>query len=360
MSEKTKRNGNIELLRIISMVMIVFLHALGKGGLLDKPVNGFNLNSYISWSLEALSISAVNIFMLISGYFLVDSKFKIKRLIELLCQCVFYSLGAFLICLICGIETGNSVDIYHILFTVFPAHMELYWFISAYIIIYMLQPVISAGVKQLTQKQLGVMIIILVIYESVFKSVLPIRFEGDKLGYDAVWFLVVFLIGAYFKLYGFKHLKTTSKGWLLYFASFALILLEYLSLEFVTSRTGRLTEINKVSLDYNHIFVLLEAIGIFAAFINMKSMKENVSKAVCALSPMALGVYLCHENLSLRYNWPKWLGIYGTLDNPTWLFLGKLFVAVIVIYVCGTVIDFIRIKLFKLVERLLTRGKNEA
>ncbi len=350
MTETKKRNANIELLRIISMIMIIFLHALSKGENLKSLTEGNAVNAAIAWTFEALSISSVNIFILISGYFLIDSKFKIRRLISLVAQCIFYSLGTLLVCLIFNIDVGEEINLYFILHAIFPVHMKLYWFMTSYIVIYMLQPLISFGVKALTQKQFGTMIIALLIYECFFKSFLPFSFMEDEAGYSMLWFLIVFLIGAYFKLYGFKHLTNPYRGALLYFAASFLILFECGAIGFVNEKFSRLYEISRVSMDYNHMFPLFASVGIFACFLNKKPMGEKASKIICFLSPMALGVYLCHENLCMRYNWVKWLGIYDILGLSTMEFLGRLMLAVLIVYAAGTIIDFVRIKIFKFIE----------
>ena len=87
-----KRIVSIELLRILAMMMVVMLHYLSKGGLLTSLTEEFSGGAYIAWLLEAFSIVAVNVYMLISGYFLVESGFKFGRLAELVCQVLFYSL----------------------------------------------------------------------------------------------------------------------------------------------------------------------------------------------------------------------------------------------------------------------------
>jgi surface polysaccharide O-acyltransferase-like enzyme len=74
------RNFGLELLRIISMLMIVTLHYLGHGNVLET-VDIFSFNYYIAWFIQSLSYVSVNIFVLISGYFLVDKEFKSKNLI---------------------------------------------------------------------------------------------------------------------------------------------------------------------------------------------------------------------------------------------------------------------------------------
>lgn len=354
-----KRNANMELLRIISMLMVVMLHALGKSESLVDIVGNPSVNGAIAWFLEMLSIAAVNIFILISGYFLVDAKFKIRRLVELVLEAVFYGVFGFVVSLIFNIDIGMDVDTYFVLQTVFPIHMDVFWFVTAYIVIYMLQPLISAGVKALTQKQFGTVLILLIVYESLFKSFLPVALTTDELGYDFLWFLTMFLVGAYFKMYGFKHLTTSKKGILMYFGTVIILFAERVVLFYAVTKLGRLESINKSLLSYNNVFVLLEAVGIFAFFVNRKTMSERAGKIVCALSPMALGVYLCHENICFRYQWQKWLGIYESLNDSTLVFVARIIGVVLLVYVCGTIIDYLRIQLFKLVGRLFEK-KNEA
>lgn len=353
-----KRNANMELLRMISMCMVVMLHALGKSGLLVNLASEFSVNGVIAAVFEALSISAVNIFILISGYFLIDSEFKIGRLVELILQMLFYSIGAFAVCLMLDIRPEGGINIYFLTNILFPVHMEVFWFLSSYVIVYALLPVISKGVKAITKKQFTMLLAVMLFFESIFKTFLPVRFEGDKRGYDAIWFLTVFLIGAYFKLYGFKHIKSAFGGLILYLVATVFIVAENFTIDFCTVHFGRFEEINDVAYEYNHIFVLLSAIGLFACFLNRKEAGIKASKVICALSPMALGVYLFHENLSLRYNWQKWLGIYDSINTPTLVFVGKIICAVLVIYICGTVTDFVRLKLFALIKGMAGK-KNE-
>ena len=343
-----KRNANIELLRLITMFMVIMLHALGKGDLLTSVSESGNVNAVIAWFTEVLCISAVNVFMLISGYFLINSEFKTGRLIELVFQCLFYSAGSFFICILFNINTNEEINTYYILRNIFPIHMDVFWFVTSYIVIYMLLPLISAGVKAISKKQFKLMLIVLVIYESLFKSFLPVRFEEDEFGYNFLWFLIVFLIGAYFRLYGFERIKKPSQGFILYGLASVLTFAEVLIIDLIHTKTGHLSEILNVATEYNQIWVLLSAIGLFTAFINMKEHDGKTSKVICSLSPMALGIYLFHESLSFRYNWQKWLGIYDTLSLPTGIFICKLFSAAIVIFVFGLIIDFVRIKFFSL------------
>ena len=69
-----QRLSNIELLRIISMLMIIMLHLLSFGGMLNT-YNTISAKAIFIWLMESLSFVAVNCYVIISGYFLVDSNF---------------------------------------------------------------------------------------------------------------------------------------------------------------------------------------------------------------------------------------------------------------------------------------------
>lgn len=106
--KKKDRQMNYELLRIIAMLMIVCLHYLSKGGALGDPKQELTTNGYLAWLIEAFCLVAVNVYVLISGYFGVDSQnFTIRRPLKIWRQVWFYSVGIGLIMLITGAASWN-------------------------------------------------------------------------------------------------------------------------------------------------------------------------------------------------------------------------------------------------------------
>jgi len=75
----SERNSKIELLRIISMIMIVIWHAIGYSKLLDIYLQNKDGIYYSILFLETLTIPATNIFVLNSSYFLSSTKFKVQK-----------------------------------------------------------------------------------------------------------------------------------------------------------------------------------------------------------------------------------------------------------------------------------------
>ena len=354
-----KRNANMDLLRMLSMMMVTMLHALTKSDLLIFMGNDVPLNGWIAWVLEVLSVSAVNIFMLISGYFLISTEFKIGRLIEIILQTVFYSAGSFVVFLLLGQVSLAEMNVYNFLDYIFPIHMETYWFISAYVIIYMLLPLIKAGIYALSEKQLQVTITILLIYECVVKSILPVRLTMDKQGYSFLWYLILFLVGARIRLYGFKIVKKAKQGWYVFFISTVLVFSEIFILSQIQVTTGQLKEMTTVSLDYNHLLPFISSVGIFAAFLHAKPITEKVAKVIGLISPYCLGVYLLQENLMMRYLWQDWFGLRESIEKPVYIFLLHVFGAVIVMFAFGVSVDAVRAILFRGISKLVYRRDKE-
>ena len=86
------RNYGLDLLRMVAMLMVVVLHILGKGGVLSacEPLSG---QYELLWLLEIAAYCACNCYALISGYVIVDSKFRYSSIIALWLRIAFYTVG---------------------------------------------------------------------------------------------------------------------------------------------------------------------------------------------------------------------------------------------------------------------------
>jgi len=107
-SKKAPRQSNLELLRIISMLLILMHHYSVHGGfnLSNVPLT---FNVFLVQLLSLGGKIGVNIFMLITGYFMVNSKFNFKKLLRLGLQVLFYSVGFMLIFYLTGLSDFNFV-----------------------------------------------------------------------------------------------------------------------------------------------------------------------------------------------------------------------------------------------------------
>lgn len=357
MKTTSKRLANVELLRIIAMLMVVMLHYLGKGGLLPTITTGMGTTAYVAWILESLSIVAVNVYVLISGYFLVESEFKTGKIVKLVLQVLFYTILITVLSLAFGIISREDLGIYNLIVQLFPFQLEQYWFMTSYLVLYILSPILAMGVKALSKKNLEILMVVFLVFMCVEKSILPVQIVFDKRGYDALWFICLFLVAAYIRLYGIKFLEKKLWAAVFYLGGTMMTLVESMAIQGVYEKTGELEHLVGTTHHYNHLFVFLASVGLFMFFLQVKIKDGWFSRLVCKIAPYTLGVYLLHEHVYIRYLWPKWFGcekVQGTVS----LIISAL-TAVVVVFVVGIFVDFIRSFLFKAGSKLLYVKKSK-
>lgn len=89
MNKKLRYEG-IDLLRIISMLMVVVLHILGIGGVIENTVENTS-NYYISNFMEHFCFCAVNLYALITGFVYIKATYRFHKIVSLWCEVFFYS-----------------------------------------------------------------------------------------------------------------------------------------------------------------------------------------------------------------------------------------------------------------------------
>lgn len=347
-SVRKKRMENMELLRILAMIMVIMLHYLSKGNVLPDMKGNLTLNGYLSWILEAFSIVAVNVYMLISGYFLVETGFKCRRIVQLIGQVLFYSIVMTLVLLATGVIQVENLTIYQLLQYILPIQMNQYWFATAYVMMYLFSPLLNVAVRNMKRNQLKAVIVLLLLFFSINKSILPIRLEIDHLGYDGIWFICVYLAAAYIRLYGIPFFKSFKKSLLCYLAGCGGIFGIALCIRVIYLKTGMLDDFMIATYHYNHILNLFTAISIFYAFSHCKIPEGKIADWIIKIGPYTFGVYLLHEQLEMRNLWPKWFG--ADLGETSILFLLRSFGSVLVVFVIGIAVDMLRKRLFDWIE----------
>ncbi|MBO5292720.1 MAG: acyltransferase [Lachnospiraceae bacterium] len=339
------RQANYELLRIVAMAMVITLHYLGKGGFLTNPKESWEFQDGLAWLLEAFCVAAVDIYVLISGYFLVDAEFKGKKLWKLWAQIFFYSIGVPAILVLTGFLPMSELSLERLLTWCFPVLREHYWFATAYVVMYLFAPFLGKAVRSIPKKQFGQIWCLLLIVFSVSKSLLPVNWPLDTGGYDALWFLCLFLTAAYIKLYGVPFLQKGGRSLWVYLVCSVLSFVLMIFYRMVYVRTGRLGDFLGSPYQYNHILCLLSAVALFLFFGRVRIVSPKLERGIVRLASCTFGIYLLHEHEAVRYLWPKWLGA-EKVQGAAGLVAGIL-VAVVGLYGIGSLIELCRQRIFK-------------
>lgn len=339
-----KREANFELLRIVAMLMIITLHYLDKGGVLPEASGAIFGTGYIAWLLEAFCAVSVNVYVLISAYFLVESGFHLKKIIKLWLQVFFYSAGVAVVCMFTGLVPIDGMDIYRVLNYVFPVIEEHYWFVTAYFFMYLLAPFMNEGLKKLPERTYRAALLLLLLLLSVSKSILPVTLPIDRLGYDTLWFLCLYLTGAYIRLHGISFLSKKGRAVFGYVVCAAGIFGSMLLVRFIFQKTGSLEGFIVRQYQYNSLLCLAGAVCLFITFQGISVQSERIKRWIMPLAAASFGVYLLHEHIEIRYVWPRWLLVKEAWETP--FFLLHWIGSIICVYLAGTLVDRLRRMLF--------------
>lgn len=351
-----KRQANFELLRIVAMVMIIILHYLGKGGILIPYAEDASLLNHVAWLIEAFCIVSVNCYVLISGYFLVESEWKPRRIVSLVLQVLFYSLLIPVVLHCLGVISVSELSLYDWFNFIFPIQNDHYWFATHYVLFYLFVPVLAAGVQRLDKRTLQIVIGVLLLFFSIGKTLIPFNLTTDTDGYHYGWFLCLFLVAAYIRKYGISWLEKGKRGMALYVGMCFLIWAVSAFCGMVERRTGLLSHYVDMPYSYNYFFTFLGSVGLFYLFRNMQIKEGKAAFWIRKLAPYTFGIYLLHvhslvKNKVLRF----WLGA-GKMQG-SWLFIPHMIVCVLLIYIVGTIVDFVRACLFAWIGKLWKKWK---
>lgn len=197
------RKSNIEALRVISMIMIITLHYLLQGGVLDTITLDEKIYCSV-WLIEAMCYVSVNCYVLISGYFLVDSKFKLRKFVNLIVETFFYSVSIYCVCSLFGLV---SFDIKFLVCGGFyPIVHGSWWFSSVYVVLYLIFPFLNVLINTIGKFQHKMLVVFLTIIFSLVPSVFPTYVDviGLESGYSLIWFIYLYLLGVYKTLWSSK------------------------------------------------------------------------------------------------------------------------------------------------------------
>ena len=355
---ESKRMANFELLRVLAMVMVVVMHFLTWSDNLpamDMPLNGVRISGAF---LESFCLVAVNTYVLISGYFGINSAFKPTKAAALLCRVWFYALLILLVFSAAGMPTAFSGEgVYGLIQYLFPIETEHYWFVTAYFMLYLLTPVLNEAVKHMSRRQLQITIGCLLVLFSGIKSISPVVFVFDRYGYDLPWFICVYLVAAYLRLYGSGLFE--KRGWLIYAGSCLIGFGIHLMMWFLGQRWDSFHYYFTVPFHYNFIFCLTGAIGLFYGFSHIQIREGKKAEMIRRLGSLSLGIYLLHEHIDLRSKWYGWIREWVNPAGREGLipFLGELFISIVILFAAGIFIDWLRSILFSLAAVIFSKTK---
>lgn len=322
---KKQRNIQIEIIRILAMLMIILGHAFLYGHAAED-VNG---NAGLTTAIETFAIPGTDIFVLISGYFLLNSKISVKRIVVLWLQILFYSVSLTLLMTTLGISKFSYIDLIK---TVLPISFNQYWFMRVYFYLILCVPFLNILLNSLQQKAHKQLIFLGIVLMVIPASIPGIAlFNGDA-GNGILWFMMLYSTGAYLKKYPPRF---SAKCYMIMaFGSFIIAFFSRIGISWLSTRLGFAGMGESRFCTFDAFPIYAEACCIVCAGIQMKlKIRHNcfVEKAILFLSQSTAGVYMIHEHPFVRN------AIWERLNLENHTILYAIFMAVLIFMICATI-----------------------
>lgn len=331
MNRIKERKSNLELLRIFSMILIILYHYLLYSGF--EFGRDITVNKLITQIICFGGKVGVNCFVLISGYFLIDSKFKWKKVFKIIIESFTYSM---IILLIAYIFKFDNLNAKNIIKSIFPTTFSMYWFISVYIVLYVLSPYINKLFDILSKKEVIKLIGILVFIS--IASITPVFIYVIKKVSSILWFITLYLIGAYIKRYPNKYFNDKRISLCMILISYLLIVLSIVILDFFALLYPVVEGKEMYYVWMNSIFVLVNSVSLFLFF---KELDIKCNKCINSIASTMFGVYIMHDNVFMRrFIWRKVVCGFAYQDSA--FLIVNAFIGLLGVLIVGIVIDFIR------------------
>ncbi len=344
LATKVQRNSSIELLRILCMLQVIFLHVCNHGGYtaIGRKMGGET--ELIYWIVMFMSRCPVYVFIIISGYFSCTGKnmFPIKKVTTSYLPMLFYSVSIPLV--IYFADLGKVSDVMWGR-AAFPFLSRTWYFMTLYIIILLLSPFLNKIIQSISRKEylylLGIMFFILCVWqfvahiprvEDVIRTDNIFATEHGKSIYD---FIFMYFLGGFLRLHKFFEKPLNPVWYALAFLACGMI---------NVGITYLLPKGYKSCLLYNdNPFTVIQCVCLFEFFNHF----QFVSKPINIISGCNIGIYMIHEHPLTRAIIWKYLGITDRSFFQTNYYLLQILGIILIIFVGSGLIEYARQWLFK-------------
>lgn len=335
---KKERSSNIELLRIFAILLIIAFHYAFKGGFWFETVT---VNKMIINVATMFGELGVNLFVLITGYFMINGTFRWKKVVYMMVQVQFYTwLSLFIL------NNGNLGEmlLYADRYDFCPNIYGLYWFTASYMLLYIVSPYLNRLIRNLSKKEHETLVVICLTLWCVIPTIFGMRIDDTEtlLNYNRfIWMIVVYFIGAYISLYKDDIKLLSYKAGVYFVAAFLMLFMIAGIIFFMECHMGFFQRIGIMSATYfwrpNTIVMVIWSLTIFVAFLKLKM--PNI-KWINRLASTTLGIYMFHDGRLAGLIWRHWFTNAAYTDSK--YLLVHMFVAVMAVFVMGAIIDLIR------------------
>lgn len=347
------RLSNFELLRCICIVYIILFHCIYKS---DIDLNTFSINTFLIENIYLCGEMGVNIFILISGYFFDKTEFKWRKILDYWCIVQFYTVLSIAIKILVFHEGYRINGIKELVRLLLPFSFGRYWFLSAYILIYIFSPYIKCIVVNLSKNEFTKIIVFTVGIWCIWATVIGV-INSDTINltyyHRYFWLFIVYICGIYIKMYDISIMNYNKTKLL-----FVVIVSQIVNAIYIVIYNLYPEIMNKIGFCEATFFWRENSILCFGSsiflFMYFSNLNIKYSKIINTVASTSFGVYLIHDGLLQNNIWGNLVHVNEYMDS--WFCILYIIVSVILIYIACALIEYMRQIISNHIGRIVKRN----
>lgn len=321
-----QRQTNIELLRIILTIGVIILHYCNSG-LGGGIAYAKGINLYILYFISSMFVCAVDLFVLITGYFMCKTnKILILKPIELIVQVIVFQEAVYFLSVIAG---KKDLTLRHFIGRMVPAN----YFVILYVALYFISPFLNLLIEKVMEMQIAgkfvwILLLVFAAYPTivdVFQEIIGEEYAGlstigaygSQWGYTIVNFVLLYILGACIRMR--ENIGNEKKRYIICKILVSAILLVLWAV--INDKTGYGTE--RSAWEYCNPLVIFMAVE---SFILFEKINIGVNKIINELAKGSFTVYLLHINFL------KYINIKQYVTGSPFKMILHIFVCTVMIY----------------------------
>lgn len=278
------RDSNIEFLRIVCMIMILLLHVFVGP---DK-IEHLDAKILFDYFRNSFCIPAVNMFVIVSGYFSINWRWKSLR--SLIIQVYYFVIIGFVLAYILNLQM-HEMSWSKALWISVNSMVDGYWFITSYMILYIIAPILNYYCKCCDKRALGIIILVITGCMTYYS----LNSVKANIGYNTVFlFILLYLIGRYIRKYTEIQMYKKSRLFVIYLLLTLGVMMLALGSKYFFNNNSGVYFIK--GGEYSNILVIGQAI---VGFIFFRALKLK-SKFTNYIGASALSIYLFHMSPGIK------------------------------------------------------------
>lgn len=335
MDKKNVRYNNIDLIKIISMFLIMLSHIM--------PYNYINRSSeYIDITMASVDVLNIvlqlirylgqvgNIIFLICSIWFLCEKKKInwKKIITIILNCSIVSI----VCLFVLLALGYNIPTKIIIKQFFPIIFANNWFIAPYILLILIFPFLNIIIEKITYKTHRNISIFFALFTAI-----EFIFENKYIYNYFITFIGLYFIVSFLKKYEMVQINNIKRNVIILFLSSFVLFVFVIVLNLFGLNISMLSNKMQYFTNIKNPIVFLISMSIF----NISRSIKIKSKIIQKISSTTLLLYIIHDNYLIREyirsDWFKY--IYNTIGYNNIIFI--CFITTILVFFITLLISLV-------------------